>query len=168
MATFSAHWAERMVDSRGEIVSVPFYFIGDDGDTVSAIVTQIQSDILVINALSGLGLQKAFMVLAIDVTPTAAAAGSMIEQTALMRYSVLDEGFNSHAWAYDIPGPISAIFTPGTKWVDPQNAGVQALNNMFIGDSRPVEYTNPTAQEINAFSYGRMTFRKHRRVANRH
>lgn len=165
MAVIFGQGAIRFTDERGETVSMPFYFSGSDADTVADFVTDAQTLAAQVANLSDAEAKKcwlSFNIPLVDMEP--AAVGSQIERTGLL---TADLQTDSRKWGLDIPSLKEAVLSGATKKIDMTNLGVQALVSSFEGDLDHLTMVSPFQNGISTLSSGRMTFRKHRRIANR-
>lgn len=165
MATRYLHVGMRFVDERNEHISVPLYGDVSDAITLAALISDAVTKIGVVANMSDCGLLKAWISLGVPVTPTSPAVGSQIERTGLVTTTYGLDG--ARTYGFDIPSFVEAAIWPGTKKIDPTNLGFQALQNMLLETDGPIYPGTPDGLRILSVPGGRLTFRKHRRIANR-
>lgn len=165
MATKSGHIGMRIQDASGEVTSMPLYIHIDDTQTLATIVTAAVAAVdLVGNVIVG-QIDKAFLVVDVSgFTVTSPVALSRIENTGLLRCQYPD-GSPRH-WGLDIPAFNNAKLSTGTKNINMADTNVANLVAEIEGGG--FVYTTPSGNVIDEVLDGRQTFRKHRRIANRH
>lgn len=161
------HIGIKVMDDSGEVVSMPLYFKAADTVTLAQVVTAVQDAVETADNIIAAQVMKSVVVFDIALTgSTSPVIGKRIEETALFSVKAVD-GFTRN-FGVDIPCPQDTVFLESTKKVDFQNAGVQAFIDMLEGTTGSFRYTTASGTPLLEVLNGRQTFRKHRRVANRH
>lgn len=167
MPDYYGHLGLKFIDHSGEVTSMPLYFRVADTTTLAVLIPAAVLAADKVEALTDGELTKVYIAFETDnseVHPP--VAGSRIEKTGLFK-ALYSDGFN-RSFGVDVPCLEDAVLVPGGKRIDFSNAAVENFVTMLTGGQTPMFFTSPSGRNITSVSLGRQTFRKHRRVANRH
>jgi len=167
MANVNRIYSFTLQDSDGERTAFPVYLVGDDGDTLADVATDLTAIGTLLDAITDGVIVKTRFVIEVPldggwkITPS--TTDSEIEKTGLITYDMTDPA--GKVYSQDIPTFKVSLFT-GNKINLTAGAVTDWTDRALLG-TPPTEQNNLWSSTLAAVRGGRKTFRKHRRQTER-
>lgn len=166
MPNLSGHIGIKIVDDSGEVTSVPLYVTVADTVTLATMHTAITTAVDLVGSLTLGEVIKAYVVWETPgFTASAPVENCRIESTGLFK-AVSQNGL-TRSYGIDIPAFNFAKLITGQKNINMADLDVVDFVSWL---TTPATFTpvTPSGNPFDEVPSGRQTFRKHRRLANRH